>query len=366
MDFVMAHSNLDEFGGAERALMEIAKRMKPETIYTYNYEPTKTFEEFKGFNIVEIKKKVGKSALLQLNRGLAFYNYKIKEDYDVINAQWVPAHWLRNKNERVLWFCWAPSRAVYDLFRFRMKQYPLRFKLMHPFYSVWYKYMDRRIVPKIEKILVPSEVIKERVGRYFKRESEILYPGVDYKKFYLSDYKKYFFYPSRITPSKRFELALEAFNKFKKQGFTDWEFVIAGNTGKKDLWYRDKLKNMGAKILSNLSQPKLLKLYANCYSVIFTPVNEDFGLVPLEAQASYKPVLAMNEGGPRETIEDGKTGYLVNSVEKLAEKMKYLAKRPDVVEKMGKAGRKRVESKFNWNDFISVFKKRCKEVAKSS
>ena len=69
-------------------------------------------------------------------------------------------------------------------------------------------------------------------------------------------------------------------------------------------------------------------LYSNCTAVLYPPINEDYGLVPLEAMASYKPVIAVNEGGIKETVEDGKTGMLVNTIEEMGNAMKEIAENP--------------------------------------
>ena len=84
-----------------------------------------TFEEFKDLDVNVIGKGIHLQALPYgrvsqgLNYGLSFYNLKLKEDYDVINAHMAPSHWIRNRNERVLWYVHTPFRDVYDLYEFR-------------------------------------------------------------------------------------------------------------------------------------------------------------------------------------------------------------------------------------------------------
>jgi glycosyltransferase involved in cell wall biosynthesis len=110
---------------------------------------------------------------------------------------------------------------------------------------------------------------------------------------------------------------------------------------------------------------KIQDWYARCYSVLYTPLHEDLGLVPVEGFAAKKPCIAWNEGGPREVVDDGKDGFLVNSVDEMAAKMKWLAERPEIAEQMGKAGRKKAEKKFSWDVFLKRFGKVCGEVAKA-
>jgi alpha-1,3/alpha-1,6-mannosyltransferase len=93
-------------------------------------------------------------------------------------------------------------------------------------------------------------------------------------------------------------------------------------------------------------------------------MNEDYGLVPLEAMASYKPVIAVNEGGMKETIENGKTGFLVESIEEMGNAMKEIAENPALAQEFGKNGRKRVVDYYSWRRFFREFDKELRGVKK--
>ena len=103
---------------------------------------------------------------------------------------------------------------------------------------------------------------------------------------------------------------------------------------------------------TNVNERQLIDLYSSSTAVLFAAINEDYGLVPLEAMASSKPVIATNEGGPMETIVDGKTGYLVNSPGEMAGKMLFIAEHDSVASKLGKAGRNRVVNSYSWPRFF--------------
>ncbi|HVA83096.1 MAG TPA: glycosyltransferase, partial [Candidatus Aquilonibacter sp.] len=113
------------------------------------------------------------------------------------------------------------------------------------------------------------------------------------------------------------------------------------------------------------SDAEVRKLYANSTAVLFAAINEDFGIVPIEAMASEKVLISVNEGGPRETVVNGKTGFLVESPEEMAEKMKFVVEHKALAEKMGKEARKRVEEKYTWPAFFKKFDRMAKEVSKS-
>ena len=89
--------------------------------------------------------------------------------------------------------------------------------------------------------------------------------------------------------------------------------------------------------------------YSKALVVLYTPIREMFGIVPIEAMAAGVPVIATNEGGPKETIIDGKTGYLVDSNEDhIAEKINQL-KSKDIWIEMSKQAKNRAKM-FTWNE----------------
>jgi lipopolysaccharide/colanic/teichoic acid biosynthesis glycosyltransferase len=102
------------------------------------------------------------------------------------------------------------------------------------------------------------------------------------------------------------------------------------------------------------SDRELEGLYRTCRAVIFPPFNEDWGLVPLEAMAFGKPVVAVNRGGPRESIEHGRTGFLAAPTpEDFARPMESLADDESLCEHMGHLGQEAV-IRYNWSDFVGL------------
>ncbi len=378
MDLVMAHPFLFQRGGAERVVLEIAKKFNP-VIYSVLYQPENTFPEFKEFDIRILPPSPLEKPFFFLNNdirrssavsaGFRYYFNRIREDYDVVNPHGTPSEWIRNRNERVCWYCHTPNREAFDLYEFRMKELSLPRKALNATLLSGYKLFEFNTVPRIEKILTNSEVSKSRIAKYLKRsDAEVISPGVNPKEFRNDGYGKYFLYPSRITPEKRFEYAIEAFREFsrKQKGF---KLIIAGFVPKKEreAKYFEKIKGLAQgleiEFRPDTSHEELVSLYANSYAVLFCAVNEDWGLIPIEAMASEKPCISVNEGGPAYSIVNGETGFLVNSAQEMSEKMLLLAQNPDENEKIGKAGRKRVLQNYTWEIFLGKIEKSFKEVS---
>lgn len=157
---------------------------------------------------------------------------------------------------------------------------------------------------------------------------------------------------------KNIELAIKAFRIFRESSpdAEQFQLIVAGMVDYKSRPYLARLQKLSADVPGirwtiNLSDRNLFLLYERCYAVVFTPLAEDWGLVPLEAMAFGKPIISVNNGGPTESVIHGKTGFLLPPDEQVfAKAMLTLVQKPELVEQMGLAGRRRSEM-FNWEHF---------------
>jgi glycosyltransferase involved in cell wall biosynthesis len=374
LKLAIAQSNLTLLGGGEKVVLKVAQHYGAK-IYTAEYNPKTTFPEFRDLDVEVIGSKSAAGILPYgrvaqgLNYGLSFYNFRMRDDYDVINAHMAPSHWIRNRNERVVWYCHTPLRDVYDLYEFRLS---LKKPLQRPIYMLGahaVRLMDKGVVRKLDYIFANSANTQSRVTKYYGRDSEVLNGGVDYERYRDGGDGRYFLYPSRISPNKRQEYAIRAFEAFKRRR-KGYRLLIVGPVSKDrqfSSYYRDVIaplaKRVGdVEILGGVSDRRYVELLSRATAVLYPPINEDYGLVPLEGMASGKPVIAANEGGPRETIVDGKTGFLVDGEAEMAGRMLYVADHD--MSKMGRLGKARVRERYSWKRFFRVFDARIRKVAK--
>ena len=229
--------------------------------------------------------------------------------------------------------------------------------------------LDQSVVKKIEGMVANSENTQSRIMKYYHRKAKIIGGGIDYENYKNDGDGRYFLYPSRISPNKRQEYAINAFEIFKRRT-KGYKLIITGAVSR-DLAYqnyylkiKDLAKKVGdVKIIANASDEAMKKLYSRSTAVLYTPINEDYGLVPLEGMASSKPVISVNEGGPRENITNGKTGFLINSESDMANAMRLLADNPSIAEKTGKQARKSVIAEHSWKEFFKAFDKELRKVS---
>ena len=368
----IAATFLENCGGMERVVLKIAQHFKA-TIHCMYYDPGRTFN---GFSKLDVRPAGAlpkgitscRRMLTGIEAGMHFYGARLS-DYDVVNAHSSPSEWIRNRNSPVIWYCHSPNREAYDLYDWRMQRrgalgraaYGASLKAFHT--------IESRVVPKIEHIFANSRNTQGRIRKYLKRESELLHPGVDTGTFYFRSHENFFFYPSRFIPEKEHAYAIEAFRRFSKKN-KGWKLVLCGALPEGRQHYLEHLRALSAglpvEFEPDITEERLHELYATCYAALYTPYNEDFGLVPLEAMASRKVCIARDEAGPRETIKGGEDGFLVKSAQEMASKMEWLTRHPDANAKMGRAGRHKVEKKFTWEIFLSSFEQRARETAENA
>ncbi|MBI4743354.1 MAG: glycosyltransferase family 4 protein [Actinobacteria bacterium] len=357
-------------GGIERVLVEMHKRSRHElTVFTNHYEPENTFPEMKEINIVELKYISVKRSLLPLVKAvLGICRQKIDlSDIDVLlvcSSDLGDLITFQNKERPIICMCFTPLKIVHDPYsRQRIMENPKHFVYMFKILEKLFKVVERRAWNNYDRIFSVSEEVRKRIVEANLAVAEKIFidnPGVDLEFFLPTDvYESFFLVPGRIMWQKNIELAISAFKLLRKQNLRakNFRLVIAGTVDVKSQPYYKILKNLvdgndGIEFVESPSDQELRKLYQSCYSVLFTALNEDWGLVPVEAMASGKPVISVNRGGPLEVVTSEKTGYLVNpEPEEFAKTMNVLLDNPDLVRSMGKAARDHALS-FTWDSFV--------------
>jgi glycosyltransferase involved in cell wall biosynthesis len=307
MKVALVYDRVNKWGGAERVLLTLHQIWPEAPLYTSVYNP-KTAPWAKVFKVIP--------SFLQGFPGaktnhefyaplmpLAFESFNF-DDYDtVISVTSEAAKGIITKPKTLhLCYCLTPTRYLWSGYEEYLGDSVKRlaFSLPINYLRRW----DRVAAQRPDEYIAISRTVQERIKKYYGRESKIIYPGVDLKKFQISNLKsqsenQYFLIASRLVEYKKIDLVVKAFNEL------GWELKVVG-TGREMV----RLKRMAGEnihFLEHLTDRALLDYYQNCQAVIF-PQEEDFGIVPLEAQACGKPVIAYRSGGATETIIKGKTG----------------------------------------------------------
>jgi glycosyltransferase involved in cell wall biosynthesis len=270
---------------------------------------------------------------------------------------------LRSGDVPVFCLCLTPLKVVYDPFTrdrfFSQRSTGLLTRLAIGLYTR----VDRLGWSRYHRVFCISVEVASRVLNADLAPSkrvEVLYPGVDLDRFdYQSPSEPYFLLSGRIARTKNVELGIDAFVRFKADtpGSGPFRLVIAGMVDEKSRPYLLELQNRarGRSDIAFVVEPsddELRDLYRRCYATLFTSLNEDLGLVVLEAMASGKSVVAACRGGPLEMVVHSETGLLCSpEPEAFAPAMAALVADAEWSMAMGKAGRRRV-AMFSWDRFV--------------
>lgn len=203
---------------------------------------------------------------------------------------------ITNPSTTHICYCLTPMRYVWDMYHSYFsendKKY-IRKKLIH-FSANYLRMWDVTSSIRVEYFIAISNFVANRILKYYGRKSEIVYPPVDCSFFKVSESAEdYYLMVSAFAPYKKVDLAIQAFNRLQHP------LIIIGS-GQDE----KKLKKMSASNVEFLgwqSDEKIREYYSKCKALIF-PGEEDFGIVPLEAQASGRPVIAFGRGGICETV----------------------------------------------------------------
>ncbi len=228
-----------------------------------------------------------------------------------------------------LCYCHTPVRYAWDLKEEYLRH--MNILLKRPVSAVLdrLRRWDLKTSGRVTRFIANSVNIQRKIQRFYGRSSEVIHPPVELERFSVSDKEEdYYLAVSAMVPYKRLDIAVEAFNE------TGQRLIIAGS-GPEYRRLRAAAKS-NIEFIAGPDDAAVEQLYAGCRALIF-PGEEDFGIVPLEAQACGKPVVAYGRGGVLETViplgrdEAAPTGVFFEhpSVESLKGAIRELEKNRD-------------------------------------
>lgn len=205
------------------------------------------------------------------------------------------------KGVRHVCYCYTPMRFVWEAESYLAKEglNPL-YKIILPGALSYLKRWDLATAARVDRFIGISKHICDRIERVYRRRADLIYPPVDLARFSISDrLENYFLIVSRLNPYKRIDLVVEAFNRL------GLPLLIIGSGPHEAVLRKQAKKNIT--FLGRVSEEALATYLSGCRAFLF-PGEEDFGIAPVEAMASGRPVIAYGRGGALETVLEGVTG----------------------------------------------------------
>ncbi len=306
MKVVLVHDWLTNMGGAEKVLIYLAKLFPDAPIYTSVVNYAKIDPFFKTRKIIPTFLQ-GKKPYITNHKKyfpfmpLGFKCLKLEKCDVVISSSSSCAKMVKIPKGAIhVCYCHTPMRYAY----FAREEYVSRLsKWIRPLANLLLKYMryvDKKSNKHVDYFIANSNEVKRRIHEYYQREAITIFPGVEVDKFQASEKNEgYYLCLSRLVYYKRFDLAIKACNALKKR-----LIIVGGGEALNDL---KEISGPTIEFVNHVSDEELINYFMNAKAFIF-PAYEDFGIVPIEAMACGKPVIAFNKGGTLDTVIDNVTG----------------------------------------------------------
>ena len=335
---------LTSFGGGERVLEALLGVYPEATVFTSLFEPERFPAESSISQAKVVTSRLNSFPLTHLiSKQLTFLFPFIFSRFDLspfdliisVGTIWSKGVNFDPSHQRHIFYCLTPPRFLYGYPSETSKRNVWYYKPFTTLIDHWLRIWDFNTAQKPGEIIVISHEVKSRVQKFYRRDSKIIYPpvrstfnaersmfsakaeSVSGEKIQIDEVERrtsnverseaYFLIVSRLAAYKGIETAIEACNRLKLS------LKIVG-VGKDER----RLKRLSksdldlVEFLGFRSDDELAGLYTQCRAVIFPTVNEDYGLVPLEANSFGKPVIGHRSGGILETQIEGQTAVFYN------------------------------------------------------
>jgi glycosyltransferase involved in cell wall biosynthesis len=224
--------------------------------------------------------------------------------YDlVISSESGPAKGvITHPNAVHICYCHSPMRYLWDQYHVYRRDSDFLTRLFMSLAMPSLRRWDFATAARVDRFIANSTFVARRIEKVYRRKADIIFPPVDLDAFSITKtgVEDYYLYVGQLVSYKRADVAVTAFTRLGKR------LIVVGSGAEET-----RLRSLAGPTITfktDTSSAELAGLYQNAQALIF-PGEEDFGIVPLEAMASGRPVLAYRSGGALDTVVDGITGF---------------------------------------------------------
>ncbi len=311
MRVAIVHYWLVGMRGGEKVLEALLDMFPQAEIFTHVYVPGKVSATIR-------RHKVHTTSIARLPFAPQLYQKylplmpKALEEIDlsgfdlVISSEAGPAKGVITPPGSVhLCYCHSPMRYIWDQYHVYRDSAGILTRAMMPRMAAKLRMWDVLSATRVDGFAANSTHVGKRIEKYWRRESTVVHPPVavgDFTPVKPEDRGGFYLWAGELAPYKRPDIAIEAFNRL------DRPLIVIGGPDKAERALAKKARG-NIRFLGHVSYDKLRRYLACCRALIF-PGEEDFGIVPVEAMAAGRPVIAYARGGALDTVIDGQTGLL--------------------------------------------------------
>jgi glycosyltransferase involved in cell wall biosynthesis len=295
--------------GGEKVLEALCRIVPQADVYTLVSEPAAISETIRQHRITTSWIQKLPRASQYYSHYLPFFPFAIEQfdlsGYDlVVSSDAVVSKGVITRPETChICYCHTPMRYAWSAYHTYLRAIESSWKRrLVPFFMNYLRTWDLASAARVDYFVANSQTVANRIAKYYRRESQVIFPPVALSSFSIAQTKEdYFLAVGQLVPYKRFDLAIEAFNRLK------YPLMIVGEGPE----YSKLKKTAGDNIrfVGRLSDAELSRSLSRCRALVF-PGEEDFGMVVVEAHACGRPVIALSRGGALETVIPEVNGLL--------------------------------------------------------
>ncbi len=311
LDVAVAHWGINAWGGAEYLVTHLAEALDCRRVYTVGEPDPDDPNPYGDVSFVDVTRDLSPSPLRRLQaRAGRVFEYALWEDVDwreygdpdVLVTSGATTRAVITPDDTLhLNYCHSPPRWFYDLYHDRKDS--LVGQLARPLVR-YLRLRDATVDPRVDGYFANSPIVARRIRKFYDRDSEVLYPPVDLSEYENHGDEGFYLHLGRLDEEKGVPAVVEAF------AGSDHRLVLAGGRGDVDEQVMDRIRRADAIDYHGfVGEAEKYDLLATCRALVFNGRDEDFGIVPIEANASGKAVLTRDEGFPALFVEDGENGY---------------------------------------------------------
>jgi glycosyltransferase involved in cell wall biosynthesis len=301
----LVHDFLLDVRGAERVFLALCDLFPEADLFTAVYDERGTEGRFADRRPATSFLQRTRPNARTFRALLPLYPYAMEaldlRGYDlVISSSSAWAHGVIADADAIhLCYCHNPFRYAWNAREATLSKYdPLRRAVLGFVFQRWRQW-DWIAAQRVDFYAANSETTRKRVKRYFGREADVLYPPVETTRFAPGPVGNDYVVLSELMPHKRIDLAVEAFNELQLP------LTVVGNGP--DARRLRRIAGPSIRFTGRVSDDEAAALLSSARALVVT-ATEEFGIAAVEAQAAGRPVVALNEGGVRETVVESETG----------------------------------------------------------
>lgn len=306
---ILLHDFFEIRGGGERLVLDLARHFGMDLCYAFwtrnSYDPVETA----GLKVWDLRAHTAIPGWRTLKEIQVFERKtRFLKNYDLALYSGVcaPLAIINRLGGQNVFYCHTPPRFVYDQRQFYLERTPVWQRPILNWLADYLRPRYENAIAEMSLVIANSENVRRRLHYYIGCESIVVNPPIDCEKFHWLGQSDYYLSVARLEPLKRVDIIVEAFRKMP-----DKRLIITSGGSLLPALRRRASDASNIQFTDWITDAVLSELIGNAIATLYIPMDEDFGMSPVESMAAGKPVIGVAEGGLLETVVDGETGVLL-------------------------------------------------------